>query len=560
MNKLFKLFAITLATAFLFTACGGGSSSDSGPGATPAGTFTKIASNVSSNYAGSFNQSSVYAHWQSLYKASGSTNSAINASGKITGIAIQYHTGLGTNVTCTNLTIKLGHTSLSAVTDTFANNVSNGKGGQTTVLSNGTVTFPADAAGTWHNITFTTPFDYNGVDNLIVEFERTAACSGDVYDGIQGGLVDDSTLWSYTSGNTTGSVEKWVHNAKFTFAGGDNNIICADSDGDNGNSIAPGETGRTQMLILASDINGSGMITGMAIRPSTTTASSDITELSVKIAHLPSSTTTLTSNQFSVNYGGVTPVTVTQNLAYHIPAGSTSAVWIPFNIGSFTYDGTSNLLIDISCTSSASYAVDYEDISTDRTLLAATLNATNGSLMDRGFEPVFRFYGGTMDVIDKYDGDATVFGNSSGGYQFILRAAELGTSGSITRLAFRLSSSSGSVPIAYPDFTVILAHTTQNSLVADDATNVAGGTTVFNNTFNLSANLLGGDWIEIPLSTPFYYNGTDNLVIQTKTSGGTSAKWCQITNGNPRFFACEKATGGSVLNNSRGVFKFWVSK
>ncbi|MFH0977190.1 MAG: hypothetical protein V1874_15530 [Spirochaetota bacterium] len=35
MNKLFKLFAITLATAFIFTACGGSSSDSSGGGSTP---------------------------------------------------------------------------------------------------------------------------------------------------------------------------------------------------------------------------------------------------------------------------------------------------------------------------------------------------------------------------------------------------------------------------------------------------------------------------------------------------------------------------------------------
>jgi len=98
-----------------------------------------------------------YAHWQHLYLASD-----INGSGKITGLAYKYASAVSSAITCTGATIKLGHTLLSAVTSTFADNVANGKGGQTTVLSNGTLSFPADAAGTWHTVEFTTPFDYNG--------------------------------------------------------------------------------------------------------------------------------------------------------------------------------------------------------------------------------------------------------------------------------------------------------------------------------------------------------------------------------------------------------------
>jgi hypothetical protein len=54
------------------------------------------------------------------------------------------------------------------------------------------------------------------------------------------------------------------------------------------------------------------------------------------------------------------------------------------------------------------------------------------------------------------------------------------------------------------------------------ADNLDDATTVFSGTLSVPAGLLAGDWTEIPLTESFIYNGTDNLVIYTRSDGGTA--------------------------------------
>jgi hypothetical protein len=216
--------------------------------------------------------------------------------------------------------------------------------------------------------------------------------------------------------------------------------------------------------------------------------------------------------------------------------------------------------VDIEVTTASTLTFWTVDRIVGRRLFAAVGSATGTVDVDGfAYHTVFRFYGGTMDVIGANSSAAAVFGTSASGRQFLLRAAELGTSGSIGKLACRLSVSSTAA--SYPNFTVTLAHTTQTALVATDATNVAGGTTVYNATFNIPAGLLAGDWVEIPFSTPFSYNGVDNLVVQTTTDAGSSLHTCQVMGPDAtRFLDRWKATGGGAPLDFRGTFRFWVNK
>ena len=65
---------------------------------------------------------------------------------------------------------------------------------------------------------------------------------------------------------------------------------------------------------------------------------------------------------------------------------------------------------------------------------------------------------------------------------------------------------------------VILAHTANKSLSATFANNVAGGVTVFSGTYTMPGNILEGDYFKIPFSTPFAYNGRDNLVVSIQSN------------------------------------------
>ena len=99
-----------------------------------------------------------FSYSQSIYTAA-----EINASGQITSITWQYGGPAGTTIpnSTQNLKVFLGHTSKSDfASESDWENTAN----LTEVFSGGiTVSGPG-----WISLTFTTPFDYNGTDNLIV--------------------------------------------------------------------------------------------------------------------------------------------------------------------------------------------------------------------------------------------------------------------------------------------------------------------------------------------------------------------------------------------------------
>jgi len=562
------------STAVVLSACGGGGG---GGGATPApaplatGTFIRIFGPAASDgIAAPFATGPVgdIKH-QMLYTAA-----EIGGAGRITALRFKYFFSAATGVTCPNTTIRLGHTSLSALTATFGTNVNQGSGSQRKVLDNTTVTLPAGAAGAFFEIAFATPFEYNGIDNLVVEVERTTACSGQVFTAFvnAGGnrsaisFAIDTVQGTAQHNQTTASVVDTTHLLQqFVFSGGDDLVRYPTNSIGFSAPFTPVTTFRhAQMLHRATDINGSGPITGIALI--TTEAPTDAAAYTVNIKLGHTSLAALTDT-FANNFNSGSPVSAATAATFNVPAGvpAGTPIWLPLT-GVFDYNGTDNLIVDIEVTT-ASTATDLAvDTFTNagRVVFAAVGSAT-GAVQAGAFYTVFRFNGGTMDVIGANSASTGVFGgvfgSSARGFQFLLRAAELGSSGAIDKLACRLGVSS-SAAASYPNFTVTLAHTTQTALVADDATNVAGGTTVYSGTFNMPAGLLVGDWVEIPFSTPFIYNGVDNLVVQTTTGPGPSNQFCQIAGLDAiRFPDRFKSTGALLVPlDFRGTFRFWVNK
>jgi hypothetical protein len=67
---------------------------------------------------------------------------------------------------------------------------------------------------------------------------------------------------------------------------------------------------------------------------------------------------------------------------------------------------------------------------------------------------------------------------------------------------------------------------------------------VFNGTFVMPAGLIPGDWIEIPLSTSFTYDGKRNLAIwYTYGGGAANAYLCRLTTSNATLNASQLGTG-----------------
>ncbi|MHC4639736.1 MAG: hypothetical protein ACYTBV_19895, partial [Planctomycetota bacterium] len=214
-------------------------------------------------------------HEQNLFFASD-----INGSGYIKSLSFSYMNNESMSTNCPDVTIKMGHTSLSALTTTFANNVEQGRGSLATVFT-GAVTIPTGSAGDYFTISLDTPFHYNGVDNLVVEFIKSILCDNSVELATTTAVYTDVTLWDSNEASATGSLWDNYPNVKFTFAGGDNYLDFSNGTLATGNSFpfnTNASTGRkVQLLYPASDIDGSGPITGIGFPVGATTTNQTYT-------------------------------------------------------------------------------------------------------------------------------------------------------------------------------------------------------------------------------------------------------------------------------------------
>jgi phosphoribosylcarboxyaminoimidazole (NCAIR) mutase len=484
------------------------------------GVFIKTIS-IAGSWAGFFG-SSTYVLAQNLFLAS-----EIDGSGYIDKIYFEYRSTESTAINCPNTTFKLGHTSVANLESTFANNVEQGNGSQVTVINDSTITFPVGVPGDFAVINLDTPFHYNGVDNLVVEMERTAACDG-TFDDADHSSGFTSVAWTFTNGSPTGSTGSFRHDMKFTFAGGDNYLDFSTGTLSTGNSYPfnpNASIGRkVQLLYPASDIDGSGPITGIGFPVGATTTNQTYT-VTIKLGH--STLSELVDGPFDDSYSD-TPVTVASNLTFNVPAGvpQGAVVWLPFT-GSFSYNGTDNLILEVETTDNS--------LATDTTWwwgrfgsgvpyyrLFGDVGSATGTAARNYYFAKFRFYGGTIDVIT--DG-ASQTGNifpptGMWGRQAMFRSTELGTAGTIEAIACRMDSTGPTVATDYPNYTVIMGHTDLTQLSTTFASNYDDATTVHNGTFSLPAGYIEGDWIEIPI-TPFAYDGIRNLVVYIYSDGAT---------------------------------------
>lgn len=539
MKKLLLFLFLVIVPAIIINSCDDGSGGGSGGvHDSPAGTFMKqvVLAGTDSAYSNMLGSVFTDARFMLLYPAS-----EIKASGKITSISFRYNADQAAS-RCSNMTIKMGHTDVTNLDEdiatavaTYASNIEVGKGSFVTVLENTDVTIPAGNAGEYFTINLSTPFSYNGIDNLVVQISRTAAFDTTVPVRTHPVAAADTyyTIWGASNSPDPSAVEAVTGNRfaalpdmQFVFRGGEN-IVTTVNATDNGMSLAPGYTGRTQMLIFASDIKGNGLVTGLAIYPNTTTHATEVTAvtgMTVRIAHLHSTTTALTTD-FNGNYAGNTPVIVTQDLSYTIPPVQPSPVWIAFTNGNFTYDGTSNVLIDISCTvSSGSYSVDYENVPDYRVAFSSSPGAEIADeIRLRAFQPILRFHGAPISVIsDGASSSNYVFNTSLHGLMGLYRPTELGTSGAITSVACRLYGTPSSAA-DYSHFKVIMGHSTSSVLSIAAADNFVEQHIAFNGIVSVPAGLMPGDWIEIPLASPFEYDGKSNLVVWMGTYAASGA-------------------------------------
>jgi len=548
---------VLLAMLALTASCGSSGGGAAGSGAPATGTFVKtvdIVSNNSNNFP--FYNSIPVQTLQQLYYAT-----EIQGAGYMNKISFK-RSGDTVLATCPSFTINVGHTNITAVVADYATNVETGQGSLATVINNGTITIPAGVAGEYYDIPFTTPFYYNGVDNLIIEFKRSAVCSAGVPIDVTGTAATARQTNSSDLGTTGLGAYTVLRLAKFHFAGGDNKL---DSGGASGNYWPFGTpSSHTQMLYLASEITGTGPITGIGFQAHFLTSGSSYT-YTLKLGHTTLSALTTT---FASNFNAGTPSTIVTSGSFTLPAGIPAGeyFWVPFP-GTFTYNGYDNLIVDFDVTVlTGDQAIRYTTSTAGRRAVGpnGSLTASLG-IDDVAYHAKFRFNGGTMDVhpSNVTAGESFPFFGASGARQWLYLASELGTSGTISKLACR-NNSGISTAQTYTTYRIVMSHATATVLVATRVTNLPTSVTVFNGTLNMPAGVAVGDYFDIPLTTNFSYNGKDNLVIDVSGTGTGSDFACALDMSamyaGRRAWHDSEGTATLFVTNGQPVMRFSISK
>lgn len=560
----------------MLAACGGGGGGgnpdvdetpDEGGGGSslPTGYFTRTVEATGSFWVAPFNGAAVqFFRLMQMYRASD-----INGSGDIVAIRFQRENGNPFATTCPNTTIRLAHTSREALTETFADNVEEGKGSSVTVIDDEALVIPEGPAGTYFDIPVGTPFHYNGVDNLIVELTRSTACSSTV------SLVTDANVGYFarvssqvSDSAVSGTVGTGSISAAFVFEGGENKVDFGTPDYNSAPLSTNVDYQKVQMLYNASAIDGSGPITGIGLQVHNAVAGIETYTYTIKLGHtsLTDLTTVWADN---INVGS--PVTMANSTTFTVPAGVPAGefIWLPVPDGIFEYNGTDNLVVELTVEDASGNVALSTHTATGQQSFAfgPAANAAASGTAQYVHQIALRFHGSTIDRVSVDGaGDPWVFPVTAAGLssQTLYLSSDLGTGGTITKLACRMNTVS-STEIEYTNFQVVMSHTEATALVEEMAANLTDPVVVFEDGFTVPAGLLRGDWIEIPLSTAFEYDGARNLVIQTRSDAGTMGHACIAKEGAIRY---EDQYGAGVTRDSAvaGLMSYqrdlrlWISK
>jgi len=566
-KQIFVLF--TIFSALALGACGSSSSSNDavvGGGGLATGTFTKtvLLDGVSTTWATLFATNTAN-RFQFLYRVQD-----VNGSGNINAISFR-HGAINPAVNCPNVTIKMGQTDLTGLTTTYGLNVEQGRGSLVTVLNDAALNLPAGATNEYFTINLATPFNYNGVDNLVVEISRTSACSDIMDIGRTPAMMTFNAVNfdATTSAPVTGALDTRPADAKFNFAGGENFLettVGVDSADTAPFNFTPASSRKVQLLYPAADVDGSGPITGIGFPVGATVMNAQTYAVTIRLAH--STLGALVSGLYADSYSS-TPVTVATDLKFTVPAGTLtgSIVWLPVT-GSFNYNGTDNLILEIETTdnSMAPNTVAWQNqiMTGTASRLVGEVGGTLGVADEQYYFAKFRFNGGTTEVIT--DGGTTstdAFNTGVSGQMNLYRASDLGTKAmTINSVACRLSDMA-SLASTFTNYKVIMGHTDLDELGTDPVINIPMQNVVFDGTFNLPGGIVGGDWITIDLTTPFQYDGISNLVVwmgSTVMSGNTTACYMSAAVGQPNQTGVGAPDAMAItLSNAKFDMRFGVS-
>lgn len=496
--------------AMLLTGCGGSSGGGSGSGSTK-GTFKKSIV-YNDFYWGTLFYTHPTLRFHLLYRADD-----INGSGNISALRFRLAEDLPANVTCNNTTLKIGHTNFANLSSTFASAIETGQGSFVTLLDNAPLTIPAGTAGSYMEIPLPGTFNYNGVDNLLIEISRSSACSGNVILTAGSGLGYDATLKSIVSDTAVSGVNYDSNmTVSFQFSGGDNEVTFPGAALDTP-PFSDISQGKVQILYTPDEINGSGPISGIGFQMAGTSLENDVT-YTLKLGH----SSMLLSNTFSDNFNLEAPLTLADNVSFTIPAEIPGGeyFWVPIPEGTFTYNGTDLLLLEIDVSSATAVTTLVCNANELGRRAVGDSGADLASSIDSfAYNTKFRFSGAPVQVMPK--GNSSPYfvlggyaGTGAGQIQSLYKPNLVGSGGVINSINVRLKADS--VAATIPNYRIYMGATVKNILDVFDtySSNMElNSTLVFDGSFDIPAGLKAGDWLTIPLQTGFTYDPTQNLSV-----------------------------------------------
>lgn len=170
---------------------------------------------------------------------------------------------------------------------------------------------------------------------------------------------------------------------------------------------------------------------------------------------------------------------------------------------------------------------DYRG-SADLFALTAAENLTIGSGTSASITPIYTYYHDLRT-------------------QILYTAGEVGSAARITALAFNvISVAAGGEPLT--NLTIRLKHTTRISLPNSAGWDNADWTTVYRASPRVSAS----GWVTFTFTTPFYFDGTSNLLVDLsmdRTSSSLSHTYVQVSGGGESsvIYAANNSTHGDPL-------------
>ena len=474
-------------------------------------------------FTGSFNYSTVFF----IYKPSevGSSRLINNLSWNISS----------SNYTINNITITLAHTSNTVFSSSTKTDLTEVNNSNITTCFNGNIT----VSGTKVTSNFTTPFMYNGINNLLIIFENN---NGSIINNILPSLISvktsNRTVYLYQDTSiTSGSVMTATNfSINFTFNSAGN------YDGMKSVNFSPFNLpylyNVNYFIYTPSEIGLSQTINCIAFQLKDYTNGYTINNVTVKLAH---TTDYEFTNNIRTDLTGINTNDLTT--CFIGTVNTANGLLIIKFVTPFNYDNTKNMLLVFE-NMDGTNVIDYGNcivntINSNRTAYrfenTTDILSTKSMTLVNTVIPKLSIIRETLDKYVYYtDSDIHPFnGNFKYGINyFIYLPSEVGVGGDINSITMLFNSQQTTIN----NVTIKLAHTTNDNLsgVKTDLTNVnilgTEPTTCFNGVINMN-----NGWITINFSSAFTYNGTSKLLVIFESSPNAASIYtCYVFNNNYR--------------------------